>query len=865
MTQIKKLFIKSLSVLLVAFSLFTLIACGDNDDQKASISVSAEKTTVQLGDQVKLNVSVKNTESATYEFSVSDASLLRVNNNTVSVLKSVDEDTKVTVTVSLVSDSSVSDSIEFTIVATKVGTVNLEASVSKDTLYYGESTELSVQITGTADTTYVVTTSWDKGLTISGNTITVTGKLVLDKVVTVTVTSNANKTVSKALTLTIKADTIEGQVGNLTSKMIEEIGNESITITGSITDVYRDFNQASNSSEHTYNLTVQMEKDAWVGTWYSVENSDNVISDNYRKGSVDGLKNQYGETGHGLEKLYIDKNNKVASTVVKDYLSIPTLWESQHLWNHLGQLNINKFVFNENEQAYEYVINENDEDDLWLMTYLSYSLTPMLEDTLFKLYLYIEDDHVTRIQAQTEILYYGADTAEDADGMSYTTMDVTISNLGTTKVATPTPYEASTSESYKRLEKALEEMVGLKNYTIRVTDVQEYAPSGDDTDYQTLAVSTKPVASKANPISNAFKNFLSSTGTVGCLGYITESAIVLAKTGKYSYAMDDKIYHTEYSGYKQNSENVYDYFEYDTTEAALVGKRRYEGNIFDLMPKFDLSSAIFKYNGSVTDSKGVTTDTFVLRDSSITRDVALELCMEYYAADGEASTSHTLQVMVNSEGHVTSILIPYSITYGTYTGYYQVEYSNFGTTELPEDAFEGYQPREIKNSWSEYMTKYYTETGSSLDSHEEKTDVVLEAIYGKEVAAYFPLPEVFVRVFGDAISGPFYDYDEIGEDAEGNKILRKSLAINIASGEVDENNQITNYDELIEKLTEVLLSEGFVVSQANTDTSGGESGRSARYVCYIKDDIQIVVENIYTKYFYFNFYKTGEWTLKRSE
>lgn len=864
MKQIKNLVIKSFSVLLVAFSLFTLIAC-TGGDKNPSISVSAEKTTVQLGDQVKLNVSVKNTDSATYEFSVSNPSILSVNNNTVSVLKSVDEDTKVTVTVSLVSDSSVSDSIEFTVTATKVGTVNLEVSVSNDTLRHGDSAELSVSITGTEDTTYTVTSSWDKGLTINGNTITVTGKVVLDKVVNVTVTSNANKTVSKTVTLTIKAGTEGGQVGSLTSKMIEEIGNESITVTGSITDIYRDFNQSSNNSEHTYNLKVQMEKDAWVGTWYSTENDDNVISDNYRKGSVDGLKNQYGETGHGLEKLYIDKNNKVASSVVKDYLSMPTLWESQHLWNHLGQLNINKITFNETEQAYEYTINENDEDDLWLMTYLSYSLTPMLEDTLFKLYLIVEDGHITRIKAQTEILYYGADTAEDADAMSYTTMDITISNIGTTKVPTPTPYETQTTDAYQRLDKALQEMVGLKNYTIKVTDVQEYAPSGDDTDYQSLAVSTKPVASKANPISNAFKNYLSSTGTVGCLGLVTESAIVLAKTGKYSYAMDDKLYHTEYSGYKQNSTNVYDYFEYDTTEGVLVGKRRYEGNIFDLMPQFDLSSAIFKYNGSVTDSKGVTTDTFVLRDSSITREVALELCMEYYAADGEASTSHTLQVMVNSEGHITSVLVPYSITYGTYTGYYQIEYSSFGTTELPDDAFTGYKPREIKNSWSEYMTKYYTETGSSLDSHEEKTDVVLEAIYGKETAAYFPLPEVFVRVFGDAISGPFYDYDEIGEDANGDPIYRKSLAINIAGGEVDENYQITNYDELIAKLTEALLSEGFKVSQANTDTSGGESGRATRYVCYIKDDIQIVVENIYTKYFYFNFYKTGEWTLKRSE
>lgn len=864
MKQLKKLVIKGFSVLLVVFCVVTLIAC--TNDSKPSISVTAPTTTIKQGENVKLSVAVKNSDDITYEFTISDPSLLRVNNNTVSVLKSVDKETKVLITVSLVNNTEVSDSIEFTVQPTLVGTVDLEVTCPVDTLKYGESTELSVSVSGTANKEYTITSSWPKGISIEDNKITVTGKVVLDRSVTITVTSKANTSVSKSVTIIVKAGTKEGeQVGELTSAMIEEIGNESITITGSIEDIYVDFNQSSLNSNQKYNLLVQMEKDAWVGQWYNVEKRENVITDNYRKGATDGLKNQYGEVGHGLEKLYIDKNNKVATTLVKDYLSIPTIWESQHLWNHLGQLNISKFTYNEDDQAYEYNINTTDEDDLWLMTYLSYSLTPMLSDTLAKLQLVVENGHITKVIGRTEVLYYGADTQEDADAMSYTTLEVTLSGIGTTKVASPVAYEIpeENKEAYKRLENALQEMVNLKNYTIKIEEIEEYAPSGDETDYQTLSVASAPVAKKANPINNALKNYLSSTGTVGCLGWVTADAIVLAKTGKYSYAMDDKLYHTEYSGYKQVSEDSFDYFEYDTSLATLVGKRKYNGNMFDNMPKFDLSAAVFEHKYSMT-SQGVTTDTFVLRDSSITRAVALELCMRDYAEDGDASTSTTLQVTVNSEGHITEVVIPYSIM-DTYYGYYKVKYSNFETTVIEENAFDGYVPREIKQSWSEYMTKYYTETGSSKDTHEERTDIVLEAIYGKDVAAYFPLPELFVRVFGDAISGPFYDYDEVGSDAAGNPIYRKSLAINIASGEVDENNQITNYDELIAALTEVLLSEGFEVSQANTDTSGGESGRATRYICYIKDDIQIVVENIYTKYFYFSFYKTGEWTLKRSE
>ena len=55
---------------------------------------------------------------------------------------------------------------------------------------------------------------------------------------------------------------------------------------------------------------------------------------------------------------------------------------------------------------------------------------------------------------------------------------------------------------------------------------------------------------------------------------------------------------------------------------------------------------------------------------------------------------------------------------------------------------------------------------------------------------------------------------------------------------------------------------GFQLSIANTDTSGGELGQSNRYVCYVNEDIQIVIENNHTKYFWIYFYKTGEWTLK---
>ena len=80
-----------------------------------------------------------------------------------------------------------------------------------------------------------------------------------------------------------------------------------------------------------------------------------------------------------------------------------------------------------------------------------------------------------------------------------------------------------------------------------------------------------------------------------------------------------------------------------------------------------------------------------------------------------------------------------------------------------------------------------------------------------------------------------------------------------------ENGRITNYEELMEEIKDALVAEGFVLSVANTDTTGGESGKSNRYVCFVKGDIEIVIENNYTKYFWIYFYVTGDWTLNRNK
>ena len=741
--------------------------------------------------------------------------------------------------------------------AQNLAKISLE--LSSDKIAKGEEVTITVSVTEVEDTSYNLKVSDDTLVKLEGNKIIYIADIKLDKTVTITAASNADPNATVSKTLTVVAPIVEGQVGELTSEMLTTVGNASITVTGMLTDYYTDFAIAANNSVQQYQMKVLMSEGYWYGEWNIKGNTRNKMVDVYCKGEQDGLKDSYGRTGHGLTRLYINKNNEVTGSVVKDYMSFPSLWEEQHLWNHLASLNINKFTYDAENEVYAYNIDPNNMDDLYLMTYLSYCLTPLLEDTLMQIYLKVENGQITKLIGQTEVLYYGADTQEEADAMSYTVIELEFSEIGTTVVPLPEVYEAP--QHVDALAAALEKMKSLRNYTYRTTDVTTYAPVTDSGEYDVEIMSNTASTSKLlkNKKGKVYNN-VSSVGTVGSFGQVTEDAILIATTGKYDYSLDDKLYHTEYSGYKQVDDDHYDYFEFEYDNMALTGMRRYEGNLFDIMPSFDFSPNIFKYNGSTINDYGKEVYTFVLRATDVTRDVAMEISSYSYADDASKDAQNTLTIVVDEDGNLISTVFPYSLVQGTYMGYCNTVYSNFGTTVLEEDTFDDYVPRKVMNSWSEYTTKYYSPNFSTATSREENSQVVIDAIYG-ESAKDLPAPSLFLDVFGDSISGPFYDWKEKDVDADGNPIYTDWMSINTKSDQYDENQRITNYEEIIEELTEALLAEGFSVSLANTDMTGGESGQASRYICYIKGDIQIVVQNIHTKYFYIYFYKTGDWTL----
>ena len=828
-----------------------------------SVEITTQRNTITFGESIKLNVVTSGFTNSAYAW-VYDTELLSITDNTLSVVKEVSVDTKTTIKAVSVEDNSIYAEKEITIKAPS-SLASIEIIAAQDTIAEGETIMVSAIIVGLADQSYTWSVSDPSLIEIKNGFLTLIGTVKVDKNVTITCTANGDESVFASKTITIKAPIIEGQVGELTQDVLGEIANPSITINGVVTDFYNDFNNSFNNTTKSYDYLVMMSEGRWYGSWHVKGNTENIIADNYRKGSEDGIRDQYGNYGHALERLYIDKNNQVASKYIKDYMSVPAVWEAQHLWNHLSNLNVTRFVYDASEDVYVYTLDVKSEDDLYLMTYLSISLTPMLSDTLAQLKLTIEDGHITKLVAQTEVLYYGSETREEADAMSYTEVEMTFANIGTTVVPEPSPYTAP--ENAEILAAAIEKMQNLNNYTYSAKDTTTYAPSGDAGDYEIDNLSTSygsgigtvmSLSSNAAKLSSTSKirDYTSAVGTVGEVGRVTSDAILVEKTGKYSYSMDDKLYFTNYTGFKQNEDGTYDEFKYSSDVDSFIGTRKVSGNIMDLLPNFDFSAYLFKYEGT---KKG--NYIFTLKEGDITRDLAMEVSMHSYAKDAEQSTNCTFTIVVSPEGYIVETLYSYNLT-GVYYGIIDTTYSNFDTTELPEYTFDGYVPREWRTSWSQYDIKYYSPNHSTREPYvEASTQEVFDKLFGT-AAADIPTPDVFLEIFGDLLYGPFFDYKESGVDAEGKTTYIDYVSINTQSSEFDENSRITNYEELMNELITALQELGYTLDESNTDTSGGETGLRDRYVCLYKGNIEIVISNNHTKHLSIYFYKLGDWILK---
>ena len=360
------------------------------------VEITTQRNTITYGETITLSVNVVGLENKGIAWIVSDNTLVKVDNNVLSVLQEVNVDTEVTIKAVSVEKNNVYDEKKIIVkAASSFGTISI--TTSQDTISEGETVMVAATVTGLKEIGYTWKVSHEDLVKIENGQLILIGTVKIDTNITITATATADESVFKSKTILVKAPIIEGQVGELTNAVLAEIANSSITFGGVITDYYTDFNNSFNNSVNEYDSLVMMSDGRWYGSWNIKGNTTDIVIDNYRRGSVDGLSDAYGNVGHALERLYINKNNEVSAATVKDYQSIPAIWEAQHLWNHLGNLKVTDFVYNADDELYTYTVNQNDMEALYLMTYLSYCLTPLLEDTIASVSFKIEEGHITKV------------------------------------------------------------------------------------------------------------------------------------------------------------------------------------------------------------------------------------------------------------------------------------------------------------------------------------------------------------------------------------------------------------------------------------------------------------------------------------
>lgn len=927
---------RSLIAIIICFTMmmgFASCQKPGNESNKAEITFDMQISASEItkGSDVSVFGVVKGSEDISYEVVVKNvngsdgASYIDIVSNgalyTLKVNKNVSEEKQVVVEGYPNAKPDLVKSSTLTIKANVSGSTTIEASmvssknsVRKTYVRKGDEVELNVVLSTTdKDKSYrvdVENPSDMPNLVTVGedNKVIVNGDVTENKKVTITVVSNANPAVKKSFQITVKPPKTAGAVGNLKQETLDKLGNLKLAVKGTLSDV-----ETKNGvkSESVYDFTTYLNATAtkqeneqglfddyvfsdasWTSEW-NIHGNKNVLSNTYVR-SDDGL----------TQKRFVNKNNKVVNEVVTDSYSNELTWESQRYWNHLGYLDLSLFEQDsddENLYTYEMEYGTIDTDiilgnttytpseDEYLMMYLAWSLTPILNEQFYKFALRLDEEgNVAQIIGSTyenNLYDYDDDgNRNNVIGSYYTSVVMEIEAYGD-DVSAPEvkPYEepadAEDKVMFGYLKTALDNLAKAdkSNYTFKVKDTSTYAPSYDPSDYTPSGgEGSAPTTSASGTWDGKVhtKPFTSTEGEVGYMGVVAADGVLLNKTIEYS----NGGYRTDVYGFKQNGDNTYEQFEY--SGGKLVGKSRKTGNVSSRLPGFDVSPYVFAFSSmtSVDGDPDGRLYSYSLKDSVIVKEVASEFCMKDYAnyATSDAKQALSVNVYYNrktKEIRLVGVTFAYNII-DTYYGYYNTEYSNFGTSVLPADLFsaENYVTKEYPTSWSYFEAEY--RATNTADAEKTNAQDLLNRVFGtnaatgKAAADAIPSPMVFSSIFADNFSSKvFHDYFNTGDKNSQGYVYKPEVKFNVWLDDVDlDSNRglsLKKYNEVIDKLSVEMEKCGFTDYEAGYILKEGTSSKT-RQKCYINDNagdhgLIIRVENIGYKTFYIHIYAKGDW------
>ena len=230
----KKSIFKIFSLVLLVFSVFAVIGCDKNNPQEVAISVNVPTTTITKGETIAVDVAVTGSDNTNYKYVISDPSLVKLENNVISVIGDVTADRTVTIIFYAEADASKTVSKVFTVKYAEEKSV--EITTQRNTITFGENIALNVEVKGFSNSAYGWYISDTSILKIDNNVLSVLKEVSVDTKVTIKAFSVEDNSVFDEKEIIVKAPSSLGSITIGASKDTISEGEE-ILLTAIVTGV----------------------------------------------------------------------------------------------------------------------------------------------------------------------------------------------------------------------------------------------------------------------------------------------------------------------------------------------------------------------------------------------------------------------------------------------------------------------------------------------------------------------------------------------------------------------------------------------------------------------------------------------------
>ena len=579
-----------------------------------------------------------------------------------------------------------------------------------------------------------------------------------DKIIEVIATSVEDKTVygSKIITIVAKPNFNNEELQN----MLNELSVEKIGFEGYLNiSLYKigDFDILSN----TYSTVI---KTSMNGTYWYAEYENGSIGTkqtlHYKKHN--NLACQVGVNFLNEEEYYplIDEHNK------------ETLWENAGLYNSISELKASDFSFNEETWRYEYVGLDKTILNRIIASANPYDFKPL------ELQLIIEDNEILGIYMKSDYDY-----AILQGYRAIQELFVAINYGDTVDVPTINKYPTDPNH-HPEIAKAIENMRNLNNYTLTFREI------------------TSNVYSQV-PVEKGFKEYITTNDcyfepfSVSYDVYGNE-IIEFIENKEYGY---HKINDTLYNSYFKDNEGVYQ------------ASRAYQRDFKYAKPSFEFAAEIFRTHEEMKEDGSITyfvenlmnqvATTFYYGVGTDIELYGIFASDELYFVQGAFTPYITIK-----DGYI--IEAGFCFYLGELYGLVQIQYSDFDTTVIPEDANIEFEVRNVPTSWSE-LTMIKSSNSSNTDDDEivNALDYLKEFFGNDNIGDEMPF---FGNVLGDTYALSFnMEYMSKGSNKIVNAI---QLYYDVP---LDHDYSI---ESSLEKIDQYLLSLGFEKNEYNEYIKG---------------------------------------------